>query len=737
MKKYGGFIPGIRAGRPTAEYLTTCSTASRCPARCTSASIALVPIDRARRLRRASQQLPVRRHQHPDHRRCRPGDGEADREPAPAAQLRRVPPLMRLVLVGPARRGQGHAGRVPRRRTSAIPHISTGDIFRANISERHRAGQAGARRTWTPASSCRTRSPSAWSRDRLQQPDAARRLPAGRLPAQRRPGRRRSTRIARRGAATRARRASSSSTARRRRGRRARLLHSGADARRARADDTEDVIRHRLEVYHRETEPLIDYYARARPARAGRRHRHGRRGHRRAVRLGALARRSACTTATSRLRSRGRCHVRTSADDAALEAIKTPEQIAQMRAAGLVVAATRALREARRARRDHRATWTRSPRSTSATTARSRTSSATAASRRHLHSVNDEVVHGIPGARVLQGRRHHLHRLRRDRRRLARRRGLHRLRRQRHAPERPALIGSTEESMWAGIAALPRAATGSIDIVPRVEDYIRRQPRPRRQVRDRRGLRRPRHRHRDAHGPAPARTTAERGQGPKLVPGLCLAIEPMVTLGSPDDPGPGRRLDRRHRRTARVRALGAHRRRSPRTGRWVLTALDGGRRAPRARSARRTHRWPERSADGSVRGVGRSDVEARCRRLTACASSFDVRGSRRAGLRTSVGSGLRPGAPGDTQLVADRTVASHGNAKDMAKKQGAIEIEGTWSSLCRTPCSGWSSSNGHKVLAHISGKMRKHYIRILPDDRVVVELSPYDLTRGRIVYRYK
>ena len=45
--------------------------------------------------------------------------------------------------------------------------------------------------------------------------------------------------------------------------------------------------------------------------------------------------------------------------------------------------------------------------------------------------------------------------------------------------------------------------------------------------------------------------------------------------------------------------------------------------------------------------------------------------------------------------------------------------------------------NGHNVLGHISGKMRMHYIRILPEDRVVVELSPYDLTRGRIVYRYK
>ena len=45
--------------------------------------------------------------------------------------------------------------------------------------------------------------------------------------------------------------------------------------------------------------------------------------------------------------------------------------------------------------------------------------------------------------------------------------------------------------------------------------------------------------------------------------------------------------------------------------------------------------------------------------------------------------------------------------------------------------------NGHKVLAHISGKMRMHYIRILPGDRVKVELSPYDLTRGRVVFRFK
>jgi translation initiation factor IF-1 len=45
--------------------------------------------------------------------------------------------------------------------------------------------------------------------------------------------------------------------------------------------------------------------------------------------------------------------------------------------------------------------------------------------------------------------------------------------------------------------------------------------------------------------------------------------------------------------------------------------------------------------------------------------------------------------------------------------------------------------NGHRILGHISGRMRKHYIRILPGDRVTVELSPYDLTRGRIVYRHR
>lgn len=73
----------------------------------------------------------------------------------------------------------------------------------------------------------------------------------------------------------------------------------------------------------------------------------------------------------------------------------------------------------------------------------------------------------------------------------------------------------------------------------------------------------------------------------------------------------------------------------------------------------------------------------------------------------------------------------------MAKKDGAIEVEGRVVEPLPNATFRVELDNGHKVLAHISGKMRQHYIRILPEDRVVVELSPYDLTRGRIVYRYK
>jgi translation initiation factor IF-1 len=70
-------------------------------------------------------------------------------------------------------------------------------------------------------------------------------------------------------------------------------------------------------------------------------------------------------------------------------------------------------------------------------------------------------------------------------------------------------------------------------------------------------------------------------------------------------------------------------------------------------------------------------------------------------------------------------------------KQDVIEVEGTVIEPLPNAMFRVELANGHRVLAHVSGKIRMHFIRILPGDRVTVELSPYDLTRGRIVYRYK
>jgi translation initiation factor IF-1 len=73
----------------------------------------------------------------------------------------------------------------------------------------------------------------------------------------------------------------------------------------------------------------------------------------------------------------------------------------------------------------------------------------------------------------------------------------------------------------------------------------------------------------------------------------------------------------------------------------------------------------------------------------------------------------------------------------MAKEE-AIEVMATvLETLPNAMFRGELEESKHQVLAHISGKMRKHFIRILPGDRVLVELSPYDLNRGRITYRYK
>jgi len=78
-----------------------------------------------------------------------------------------------------------------------------------------------------------------------------------------------------------------------------------------------------------------------------------------------------------------------------------------------------------------------------------------------------------------------------------------------------------------------------------------------------------------------------------------------------------------------------------------------------------------------------------------------------------------------------------GHREGVLAKEEGIQVEGTVVEPLPNAMFRVELENGHKVLAHISGKMRMHFIKILPGDKVTVELSPYDLSRGRIVYRYK
>ena len=70
-------------------------------------------------------------------------------------------------------------------------------------------------------------------------------------------------------------------------------------------------------------------------------------------------------------------------------------------------------------------------------------------------------------------------------------------------------------------------------------------------------------------------------------------------------------------------------------------------------------------------------------------------------------------------------------------KKDSIEVEGTVKEALPNADFKIELANGHEVLAHVSGKIRMNFIRVIPGDRVLVELSPYDLTRGRITYRFK
>lgn len=86
-------------------------------------------------------------------------------------------------------------------------------------------------------------------------------------------------------------------------------------------------------------------------------------------------------------------------------------------------------------------------------------------------------------------------------------------------------------------------------------------------------------------------------------------------------------------------------------------------------------------------------------------------------------------------------VASHRAGEDSTRlymeKEKALELEGTVTETLPNAMFRVKLDNGHLVLAHISGKMRKYYIRILPGDRVKIEMSPYDLTKGRITFRFR
>jgi translation initiation factor IF-1 len=107
-----------------------------------------------------------------------------------------------------------------------------------------------------------------------------------------------------------------------------------------------------------------------------------------------------------------------------------------------------------------------------------------------------------------------------------------------------------------------------------------------------------------------------------------------------------------------------------------------------------------------------------------------------------VATALVPAPRGAACAAPDRSPAPAITARPdpgggVAEKEESIQVEGTVTEALPNTQFRVELENGHNVLAHISGKMRMHYIRILPGDKVVVELSPYDLSRGRITYRYK
>jgi translation initiation factor IF-1 len=91
----------------------------------------------------------------------------------------------------------------------------------------------------------------------------------------------------------------------------------------------------------------------------------------------------------------------------------------------------------------------------------------------------------------------------------------------------------------------------------------------------------------------------------------------------------------------------------------------------------------------------------------------------------------------ETSVFTDTTYFNFNQNTTVLAKQPAIKVDGEVVEALPNATFRVRLENGHELLAHIAGKMRMHYIRILPGDRVALEIPPYDLSKGRIVYRYK
>ncbi len=91
----------------------------------------------------------------------------------------------------------------------------------------------------------------------------------------------------------------------------------------------------------------------------------------------------------------------------------------------------------------------------------------------------------------------------------------------------------------------------------------------------------------------------------------------------------------------------------------------------------------------------------------------------------------------EDRVVVRRMAGTAISERERMAKQNAIKVDGIISEVLPNATFRVKLENGHEILAHISGKIRMHYIRIVKGDRVAVELSPYDLAKGRITYRYR